>query len=218
MAKSSGSTRAKSPSINSINIPDSAIGETVINIGKTGITNILKTTFKDNDTEINEAFSLLDSHGGNKNEQAVADLQIYELINDKKSKVGKALRDIAAINKAHFLKAMDAREKRTESLIEKDFPMERLFTKSDISDAEVRENIRKRLGNRTDIAIYRGGGRKNVEAWTKDPRGADTGAGRIQIDHTSTIRTLLKTHYLLGGISQMVGAPGESEVLFVKKK
>lgn len=87
--------------------------------------------------------------------------------------------------------------------------------------AEVRKGLRERIVAQTREMqmVYRGGGRKNTEAWTRDPYGADVGSGiRISVDHTSTIKEMLKTHYMVGGISQMVGSPGEAEILFIKRK
>ena len=182
MGKGSGGTRSKGPSHRVIEFPSYAIGQSMLMIGKSAVTDILRS-FGDGEDNIKKAFLLLNNHGGNSYQQEEADPQLYELINDKGSSVGKTLRDIAAINEAQFLQAM---AKRPEA--------------------------------ERDITVYRGGARKDVEAWTRDPEGADTGSGRIQVGYSSSIRTLLKTHYMVGGISQGVGAPGEAEVLFIRRR
>ena len=134
------------------------------------------------DTSIAEARALLNRHSEGGAGQESADELLYELINDKQSPVGKALRDYALINETQFREGMKNNEEG-------------------------------------DITVYRGGARKNTEAWTTNAEGADVGSGiRIGIDHRSTVREMLKTHYMVGGISQMVGAPGEAEILFIKKK
>lgn len=70
------------------------------------------------------------------------------------------------------------------------------------------------------ITIYRGGskGQKVVEPWTQNPEGADVGSGiRIKPDHQiDLIKALDDEDYaIVGGISRMTGAPGESEVTLI---
>lgn len=223
MGKSSGGTRNidKTHKRRQITFPGYAFGMGNINqLGWPDVKGFL-LSFGDKEEDIAEARELLRRHSEGGAGQDDADNALYELINDRNSSVGKVLRDIAYINEEQYRQGMAIREANMEANIERDFPMERMYANSDISDNEIRQRLRSDYMRQTGIMdrVYRGGGRKNTEAWTKNERGADVGSGiRIAIDHQSTISEMLKTHYIVGGISQGVGAPGESEILFIKKR
>lgn len=178
--------------------------------------------------DIDAAFRLIDSHGGNSSQQEYADPLIYRYINDPKSPIGAVLRDISGIEEYRFKKqgtktsidkrVKEVRENQKYSLLwndelKTDKDRDRYLDSHGFSVRELRERFMD-----YDIQVYRGGARKNVEAWTTDSKGANTGSVRIGIEHKSSILQMLKTHYILGGLGFMVGAPGESEILFVKKK
>lgn len=183
MAKGNGGTRNNIGA--RVQLPSYATGPYMTQLGFSSMRPILQSLGNDEDS-IAEARRLLNLHSEGGAGQDNADNRLYELINDKSSQVGKALRGYALINETQFRGAMQSR---------------------------------KAQGEEDDITVYRGGNRKNTEAWTTNQDGADVGSGiRIGVDHRSTIKEMLKTHYLVGGISQMVGAPGESEILFIKKR
>lgn len=219
MAKGNGSTRVSLPAKSAIIFPEYAISDFGgTQIGGPAVEKILTEQLHDATEDIAEAKKLLDKHSLGDAQQGAIDEEIYELINDKSSPVGKVLRDMARINTEQYKRQMERNRANIEKNVEKDFTMERMYTTSDISDAEVRQRLREKYERTTEVRIYRGGSRKNTESWTTDARGANTGSGRIAIDHRSTIGELLKTHYMVAGISQMVGAPGEAEILFVRKR
>lgn len=223
MAKGNGGTRGASSSKGgNIVFPSyafSSLGSEPSQIGGPDLYRILAEQFGDSQESIQEARKLLNRHTEGGAGQDAADNRLYELINDKDSEVGKTLRDMAAVNAEHYKRQMAMNKANLESNVEKDFPMERMFTSSDISDSEVRQSIRQRYAENTEMRVYRGGGRKNTEAWTTNPLGADVGSGiRIPVDHSSTVGQMLKTHYMVAGITQGIGSPGENEILFIKKK
>ena len=216
MAKGNGTTRAgRTPQIN---FPRYAISGSMTGLGFSTLSEILRT-LGDSDEDIMEARRLLDRHSEGGAGQEKADNALYELINDSKSSLGKTLRDIARVNEEQYRQNIKAIKDNIENVVAKDFEIERMYTSSEVPDSQVRENIRKRERERLTVHVYRGGARKNTEAWTRDVLGADVGSGiRIPVDHVSTIGDMLKSHYMVGGISQLVGSPSESEVLFIRKK
>ena len=88
----------------------------------------------------------------------------------------------------------------------------------------------RRQHARAEVAmqtVYRGGttGQRTVESWTIHAGGATTqhlgsGAGsRIKVDHRATYDELnARGYYLLGGVVRMMGAPGEGERTFIRRR
>lgn len=154
--------------------------------------------------------------------QAAADAKIEELM-ESKTPEGRVLRDIATINERNYKNWQERQKKlyseavdnvRAQYEREKDF-----YGYKSLQDALDRNRVWK-SEYPTEMRVYRGGSRKAVEAWTSREGGADIGSGMtISVDHTSSVSDMLKTHYMIGSnFANTVGAPGESEILFVKKK
>lgn len=173
----------------------------------------------DKPSDIDAAFNLLNTHSNIGGEEV--DNEIYERMNNPKDSVGKVLNHIADVNERQFKLWQNNSKQREARYIEKQENYYRYntdFSPSEIKDA-VADDVKYFRNNSSDIKVYRGGGRKNAESWTTDSRGAHTGNGmRIRVDHKSSVAEMLKTHRIVGGISQMVGAPGEAEIFFVKRK
>ena len=74
------------------------------------------------------------------------------------------------------------------------------------------------LDKNKELKVYRKGNRVNgVECWTVNEEGADMGRGGIGYDHQSTFEQLQREGYVcVGGFGVHQGAPGESEITFVK--
>lgn len=141
--------------------------------------------------EIQEVRDLLQKHGGNSAQQAVADSRIVQEL-ESGSRLGKALEA-----------NIDFEEKLYDMWIKHQKQQE--------------EPWRRRVYE-GEKSIFRAGKRKTgVEAWTVKEEGADMGRGSIGIDHRSSIEALKREGYrILGGIGLAMGAPGEGEITFVK--
>lgn len=216
MAKNSGSTRqASGDRIARVAPPVQSF--TFLQTGSPPFKEALRS-LGHQESDIEAVFQLFDQHGGNSSQQAYADPVLFDAINDPSSPIGRVLRDIAAIEVHRF----NERNKLADAAREKDYDDNVRWALQASPSLETLENAERwarwdENRYKKDIDVFRGGGRKNVEAWTTDERGAWTGSGRIGIDHRSSVKELLKTHYMIG-LSFMVGAPGEAEIMFIKKK
>lgn len=201
------------------NIGRNRLKELVVQLGST-----------ENDFE--SAMNLIQDHSngyGGQESQSKVDEQIYQLINDRNSSIGKALRNIAKVNEAQYenwVKVQKNNLKLAETKPLDTFGQEALdyYNHTELNGYSHKKAMKmiiedRKFNIKTDIPVYRGGGRKNAESWTEDSRGANIGNGiRIRPTMKSSVNEMRKTHYILGGISQMVGASGEAEIFFVKKK
>lgn len=81
---------------------------------------------------------------------------------------------------------------------------------------EYGDYVRKELSE--NLYLYRKGDHGDIiESWTTNSDGADMGYGTIGWDYRKTFDELKAEGYqILGGVSKMMGAPGESEITLIK--
>lgn len=206
MAKGSGTTRGKGPT-RSGGFEFSRDDLITYSIEKPG-QNLSKSDYYERlekegigRADIDTAFDLILAHTGDRAEQDKADAQIEEAL-DNNTNIGKALKAISGIETDYFKQWKRAYSERKE----------------------LADEITAKTGNaynvQRDMMIYRSGGNRRIESWTRLERGADIGKGVVLApERSATINDMLKDYYVLGGIARRIGKyAGESEVLLVRKK
>jgi len=190
------------------------------------------------------ARKLLNMHGGNSHQQKHGDEKIIEHV-DAEDGVGKALKRYIEWETNNYLKWKAMFDKRREFLDNKletmrkkwENPPNESYREYELLDIGFNNFSEDREGTFQDIVdfyenqfneenepptVHRktttNDNERRILSYTTDSRGAWTGnGGRIRPNKSITIDELLANGYkILGGVGRMMGAPGESEITFIK--
>lgn len=166
----------------------------------------------------------LDRHGGNADAQAEADADLQRWAQDPTAPEHQMVVMMAEYEESVVKAFFESQDARRDQVFEDQFMWhwnqgysERYKEQGYETPREAFDATNEQYTDK-DLTIYRKGSLdKDVQAWTTSSRGANTGATYLTPDHKATLTELRAQGFRpIAGISRMVGAPGEAEVLLVK--